>query len=189
MTDQPLADTSDGIWDDGEWISWDWINTQLEDQELRKAFPSASPDVVRIFQDLVSLAQHYKAATGRYLQIWGELGELYAEICYGLVRHKPGAQGSDGRIGNDLIEVKTLSPEKQTNTVHVKLTDRNFNKLLVVRITEDFEFSAQMTDRARLRKGSGKTRSTSGSLKPALPARLARTLGMMSSQSTSPRYL
>ena len=47
MTDQPLADTSDGVWDDGEWISWDWINAQLEDQELRKAFPSASPDVVR----------------------------------------------------------------------------------------------------------------------------------------------
>jgi len=157
MTDQPLTDTSDGIWDDGEWISWDWINTQLEDQELREAFPSANPGVVRIFQDLVSLAQTYKEATGRYLQIWGELGELYAEISYGLVRHKPGTQGSDGRIGNDWIEVKTISPEKQTNTVHVKLTGRNFNKLLVVRITEDFVFIARMLDRAQLQKGSGKT--------------------------------
>lgn len=26
MTGQKLNDPSDGIWDDGEWISWDWIN-------------------------------------------------------------------------------------------------------------------------------------------------------------------
>jgi hypothetical protein len=156
MTGKPLADSSDGIWDDGEWISWEWINTQIEEQELRKAFPDANPDAVRIFQDLVSLAQHYEEVTGRYLQIWGELGELYAEIFYGLVRHKPGTQGSDGRIGNDWIEVKTISPEKQTNTVDVKLTGRNFNKLLVVRITEDFEFMARMIDRAHLGKKGGK---------------------------------
>ena len=34
MTGRPLKDTSEGIWDDGEWISWDWINSQLADQEL-----------------------------------------------------------------------------------------------------------------------------------------------------------
>lgn len=155
MTGLPLSDASEGVWDDGEWISWDWINSQLEDQEIRKAYPKASPDVVRIFRELVSLAQDYKFATGRYLQIWGELGELYAEITYGVARHKPGTKGSDGRIGNDWIEVKTISPEKLTDTVLVKRAG-NFNKLLVVRITEGFEFTARMVDRALLRKGSGK---------------------------------
>jgi hypothetical protein len=33
MTDRDYADFSDGIWDDGEWTSWDWINTQLDEQE------------------------------------------------------------------------------------------------------------------------------------------------------------
>jgi len=155
MTGRPLADSSEGVWDDGEWISWDWINSQLEDQELRKLYPSSSPDVVRIFQELVSLAHDYKEATGRYLQIWGELGELYAEIAFGVVRHKPSTQGSDGRIGNDWIEVKTISPEKLTDTVLVKRAG-NFNKLLVVRITDDFEFTARMIDRALLRKGPGR---------------------------------
>src|SRR5690349_9613042 len=110
MTGRPLHDTSEGIYDDGEWISWAWIKDQIEDQELKHEYPkAASLEVVRIFRDLVDLASAYRRATGRYLQIWGELGELYAEIEYGIVRHRPGTQGSDGRLGNDWIEVKTIS--------------------------------------------------------------------------------
>lgn len=120
MTGRPLRDYSEGIYDDGEWISWDWINGQIADQELQSEFPKANVEVVKIFQDLVSIAEAYKQETGRYLQIWGELGELYAEIAYGLARHRPGTQGSDGRIGNDWIEVKTISPEKHGATIQVK---------------------------------------------------------------------
>lgn len=36
-----MTGASDGIWDDSEWISWDWINQQLHDQGLRKEFPKA----------------------------------------------------------------------------------------------------------------------------------------------------
>lgn len=155
MTGQPLRDTSDGIYDDGEWISWDWINGHIADQELRGEFPNANLQVVKIFQDLVALAEAYKFETGRYLQIWGELGELYAEIKFGVVRHRPGTQGSDGRMGNDWVEVKTISPEKLSEAIHVKRAG-NFNKLLVVKISEDFEFDARLIDRKLLRKGSGK---------------------------------
>jgi len=88
MTGQPLRDSSDGIYDDGEWISWDWINRHLTDQELRGEFPNANLQVVKIFQDLVALAEAYKQETGRYLQIWGKLGELYAEIKVGVVRRR-----------------------------------------------------------------------------------------------------
>ena len=198
MTGQPLRDTSDGIYDDGEWISWDWINGHIADQELRGdlgagqrgqrldvdhalndalaerehlvevaerdervggelrgEFPNANLEVVKIFQELVALADAYKRETGRYLQIWGELGELYAEIKFGVVRHQPGTQGSDGRIGNDWVEVKTISPEKLNEVIQVKRAG-NFNKLLVVKISEDFEFDARLIDRKLLRKGKGK---------------------------------
>ena len=151
MTGRPIRDISDGIWDDGEWISWDWINGQLADQELQREYPKANLEVVKIFEDLVALAQAYKLTTGRYLQIWGELGELYAEIKFGVVRHRPGTPGSDGRIGNDWIEVKTISPEKASETIHVKRAG-NFNKLLVVKISEEFEFQARIIDRRALKK-------------------------------------
>jgi len=155
MTGMPLKDSSEGIWDDGEWISWDWINGQLADQELQAEYPQASLAVVRVFEDLVAAAQEYKEATGRYLQIWGELGELYAEIKFGIVRHAPGTQGSDGRLGNDWVEVKTISPEKTAETIQVKRAG-NFNKLLVVKISEEFEFEAKIIDRKKLGKGKGK---------------------------------
>lgn len=155
MTGRPLQDTSEGIYDDGEWISWDWINGQIADQELRAQYPLARLEVVRIFEDLVETAAAYKQCTGRYLQIWGELGELYAEIKYGVVRHRPGTPGSDGRLGNDWIEVKTISPEKLNNTVHVKRAG-NFNKLLVVRIDAEFGFTSRMIERRALGHGKGK---------------------------------
>lgn len=155
MTGKPMKDSSDGIWDDGEWISWDWINDQLAEQELKAEYPQANLAVVRVFEDLVIAAQEYKEETGRYLQIWGELGELYAEIKFGIIRHPPGTQGSDGRLGNDWVEVKTISPEKATETIQVKRAG-NFNKLLVVKISEEFEFEAKLISRKSLGKGKGK---------------------------------
>lgn len=155
MTGQEYPDFSDGVWDDGEWISWDWINQQIYDRELREQYPAADPVLIDIFERLVEAAVNHKEHTGNYLQIWGELGELYAEIKFGLKRHRPKTQGSDGRLGNDFVEVKTISPEKSTAKVEVKRSG-NFNKLLVVRITEDFVFEARMIDRKSLGKGQGK---------------------------------
>lgn len=155
MTGQQLNDPSDGIWDDGEWISWDYINQHIYESELREAYPLASSELVTVFEDLVNVALEYKAITGRYLQIWGELGELYAEIKYGIKRHKPMTQGSDGKLGNDFVEVKTISPEKGNGQVQVKRAG-NFNKLLVVKISEDFEFESRMIDRKTMKKGEGK---------------------------------
>lgn len=116
--------------------------------------------MIEVFDDLVDAAMQYKALTGRYLQIWGELGELYAEIKFGIKRHPPNAQGSDGKLGNDYVEVKTISPEKGANKVQVKRAG-NFNKLLVVKINKDFEFEAKMVERRVLAKGKGKHASIS----------------------------
>ena len=92
--------------------------------------------------------------TGRHLPIFGELGELYAELKYGIKRHRPHAQGSDGRLGNDFVEVKTITPLKGEQKVSVKRSG-HFNKLVVVKISTDYEFEARLVSRTMLGKGNG----------------------------------
>lgn len=114
-----------------------------------------NPELVTIFKSLVENAESFYSLTNRYLQIWGELGELYAEIEYGIKRHKSNTRGSDGKLGNDFIEVKTISPEKNKDQVKVKRAG-NFNKLLIVKIAKDFTFKGQLIARKDLSKGEGK---------------------------------
>ena len=155
FTGRPINDFSDGIWDDGEWISWDYIYTLQEPSESGPTPPVADKELRDIFEVLVHTAAAYKEHTGRYLDIFGELGELYAEIQLGLKRHKLNTPGSDGCLGRDFVEVKTISPLKQDNKVRVKRSG-NFNKLYVVKISENFFFEAKMIDRRFLKKGEGK---------------------------------
>lgn len=131
---------------------WEW--QLVEEKEIPFDHSMPDPELVIIFDSLVESARSYYELTGRYLQIWGELGELYAEVEYGIVRHKPHTRGSDGRLGNDFIEIKTISPEKSGEKVQVKRAG-NFNKLLVVKITEDFAFEGRIIARKKLSKGDG----------------------------------
>jgi hypothetical protein len=156
---------NDGVWDDGEWISWDYINHHVYLNDLRDTYPEADLEVVAVFEDLVANAIDYKALTGRHLAIFGELGELYAEIKFGIKRHRVGAPGSDGRLGNDFVEVKTISPIKNSDKVQVKRAG-NFNKLVVVKIDENYKFEARMIRRKQLSKGEGKHASVSWSKLP-----------------------
>jgi hypothetical protein len=128
---------------------WEWAPVHKQETDL-----NIDPELIFIFESLVESAESYYQLTGRYLQIWGELGELFAEARYGVKRHKPHAMGSDGRLGNDFIEIKTISPEKGGEKVQVKLAG-NFNKLLIVKISENFEFEGRLFDRKNL-KGGGK---------------------------------
>ena len=88
------------------------------------------------------------------------MGGVYAGIEYGIERRRPGMAGSDGRMGNDWVEIKTISPEKGKGKVVVKRAG-NFNKLLVVKIDESFRFESRMIDRKKLGKGKGKNASYS----------------------------
>jgi len=160
-----LGDSSEGIWEDGEWISWDDINKHIHAEERQKAFPSAEPALIDLFDRLVEIAGEYKITTGRYLPLFGELGELYAEITYGIKRNPPHAPGSDGKLGNDFVEVKTISPDKRRHKVHVKRAG-NFSKLVVVRISPDFAFEARMIPRSALKKGGGRRASISWTMMP-----------------------
>lgn len=110
----------------------------------------------QIFNSLIENAKEYYSLTGRYLQIWGELGELYAELEYGLKRHKDvNHEGSDGFINGKLVEVKTISPLKQHNQVVVKKKG-SFEQLLIVRISKNFEFKAKLISRDKLNGTTGK---------------------------------
>src|SRR6187551_393128 len=113
MTGRHFSDSSEGIWDDGEWISWAYIGHQIYEQDRTAEFPAASQEMLDLFDNMVDAAREYKKITGRYLPLFGELGELYAEIKVGIKRHAPRSEGSDGKIGDDFIEVKTISPEKR----------------------------------------------------------------------------
>ena len=126
--------------------------SKLHEQELREQYPHADAPLIDVFERLLDVAADHKALTGSYLQIWGE---LYAEIKFGVKRHRPHTRGSDGKLGNDFVEVKTISPEKTADCVHVKRAG-NFSKLLVVKISAHFDFEARMVDRRVLGKGKGK---------------------------------
>ena len=153
------------FWIDGEWLGWDSIIdpeetrysrlAELErEAELRLKYPNADPTLVPYFQDLLTLAEAYFRDTGQHLNVYGDIGELFGAIMYGIKLHKNHAQGSDGRLGNDFVEIKTISPINSKEKTSVRL-DRHFSKLLVVRIDDDFEVSGRLVRRANLPKKAG----------------------------------
>lgn len=142
------------FWDDGEWVTWSEIDEHIRHKEWRARYPDADLSVVSIFEALISAAQDYHELTGRHLQVYGDIGELFGVITHGLRLHRNYAQGSDGRIGNDLVEVKTITPFKGSACVTLNLA-RNFSKILVVRINRDFEVAGRLVARRDLPKVKG----------------------------------
>lgn len=142
------------FWDDGEWVSWDEIDEQIQHKEWRARYPNADLSLVPIFTDLIATAEEYFHLTGKHLQVYGDIGELYGAITYGIKLNKNYAKGSDGRLGNEFVEVKTITPFKNKDVVELNLK-RNFSKVLVVKITADFEISGRLINRKSLRKSKG----------------------------------
>lgn len=142
------------IWDDGEWVSWGDINQQIQYKEWRAKYPNSDLSLVSFFEDLLGLAEEYHRQTDRHLQVYGDIGELFGAITYGIRLHKNYAEGSDGRLGDDFVEVKTITPFNGRDAVAVKL-NRNFSKLFIVKINADFEISGRMIDRKNLPRRRG----------------------------------
>lgn len=142
------------LYDDGEWITWTEINSHLARLEFEARYPKFNFDLVPIFQDLLAVAQSYHSLTGSHLQVYGDLGELYGAITHGIKLHRNYAQGSDGRLGDDFVEVKTITPFKRNNTVTLNLKG-NFSKVLIVKIDSEFEISGKLIDRKELPKAKG----------------------------------
>ena len=147
----------DGICDEGEWISWDWINKQIEAQErvsaelpIQQAKP-LSPMLTRLIAD----AKGYHRRHGKVSRSLGELGEQYVAEQFGMVRHKRCAQGSDGRIGDQFVEVKTITPGKKKQQICVKRAG-HFSLLAIVRIDGNYNFEARLIDPRHIHKGGGR---------------------------------
>jgi hypothetical protein len=151
------------------YITREWIEGELQDQspdlpkslkpkeafKSRDGFPFSVIEQAEILQDLVDCADRHFRNTGRYLQMWGELGEIYAEVKFGLRRHGTHHAGSDGTIDGKLVEIKTISPEKASDQVVVK-SQGAFKQLLIVRIDENFEFTSKLINRDELAGRGGR---------------------------------
>lgn len=140
------------FYDDGEWVTWSEINEQIRYQEWAAKYPNAIRSMIPYFEGLLSLAESYHLDTGLHLSVYGDIGELFGAITYGIKLNKTYAQGSDGRIGNDHVEIKTITPFKGKDEVIVDML-RNFNKILVVKINPEFQISGRMIDRKQLPRG------------------------------------
>jgi hypothetical protein len=143
------------FYDDGEWVTWSEIDKQQRHKEWGARYPSAKRSVIPYFEDLVSLAESYHLETGLHLSVYGDIGELFGAITYGIELNKTYAQGSDGRLGNDHVEIKTITPFKTKDVVVVDTT-RHFSKLLVVKINQEFQVAGRMIDRKLLPKRAGR---------------------------------
>ncbi|WP_170787069.1 hypothetical protein [Ruegeria lacuscaerulensis] len=155
------------FWIDGEWISWDSIIdpdevrysrlAELErEAELRHRYPKADLTLVPYFHDLLALAQSYFNDTGQHLNVYGDIGELFGAIMYGIKLHNNHAKGSDGRMGDDFVEIKTIAPTNTKEQTSVRLDDRHFSTLLVVKIDADFNVSGRLIKRTNLPRRDSK---------------------------------
>lgn len=156
-------------WDE-IYISSQWIDAELQNQSAddpeslkpkeqfcsRDGFPFSVLEQAEIFEDLVDCAKRHFSNTGRYLQVWGELGEIYAEVKFGLRRHGTHKAGSDGTIDGKLVEVKTISPESNGRGSVLVKRQGDFEQLLIVRINQNFQFTGKLIDRSTLAEGSGR---------------------------------
>jgi hypothetical protein len=160
MTGIPIRDSGDGIWDDGEWISWEWINRQIEDQETGRDEIEVEDSFVEDEQPfdwelccMIREAIDSERRSGETSLLWGRIGELYAAERFGLTLSRNNTQGHDGRLGNDLVEIKTITPRKRKPFVRAKRAG-NFSMLAVIRVRPDHQFEARMVRRDRLPKGN-----------------------------------
>ena len=106
----------------------------------------------RTFETMRRAARDFHRERDEYLTIYGDLGEVFAMLVLGMVPNRRHAKGSDGRVGNDQVEVKTITPQSKSQAVGVR-QDRAFNKLFVVRVTQQHRVSGRLLDRSMLKFG------------------------------------
>lgn len=160
MTGAEIRDSGDGVWDDGEWMSWAWINSQLEPEEIDivdeariEEDESPEPSAELLFR-IVDARSHYENTLDEISLDWGPIGEDYVAECFGVTLCRRQTEGHDGRWGDHLIEIKTITPHKRRAFVTVKRSG-NFSILTVVRITKNNELAVRFVRRDRLPPGNG----------------------------------
>ena len=169
MTGIPIRDSGDGIWEDGEWISWAYINQYIEDDEESGEIPLAvspakpvpvsepiarvEPQGAELLVLLLDAIAHSANSPGPS-PLWGRIGELYVAERFGVQLTKAHTQGHDGRLGHDHVEIKTITPTKKRAFVTVKRAG-NFNFLAVVRVDDNYQLDARLISKDKLPAGNG----------------------------------
>jgi hypothetical protein len=164
MTGLEIRDSDDGIWDDGEWIGWAWINDQLaaqesgrpvEELEIEEDFEAEAPEPsAELLWRILAAKNHYEHTLNEISPDWGPIGEAYLAECFDVKLCSRHTEGHDGRWGDDLVEIKTITPHKRRAFVTVK-RGGNFSILAVVRITTDSELAVRFVRREQLPRGNG----------------------------------
>lgn len=149
MTGIEIRDPGDGIWDDGEWLSWAYINPLIQEQLEEPENFTRGGDLKFEPGAEVSLLLVEAIIGGPTSPLWGKLGERYAAERLGVKLSRDHAQGHDGHLGHELVEVKTITRGKRNAEVRVK-TAGNFSLLVVVRVTDDFELLIRSIRREHL---------------------------------------
>lgn len=152
-------------WADDEWHSWDHFGPAEDEidealvgeiechSDIRRQYPNVDLAVLPHFRELLALARWYFEDTGRHLAVYGDIGELFGAAFFGIRLNRNCTQGSDGRIGNDFVEIKTFAPMNTNSRIRVRLEDRNFSRLLAVKIDNRFSVTGRMITRRALIHG------------------------------------
>src|SRR4051794_21561767 len=115
-----IADIGAELWKPGPLLDFVYYYDvdQYEISPLRKRKHKVTPKLLNDFKDRLDEARGRKL-TGRPLSdALGELGEYFASIMFGIALHDdPHLKGSDGTLGKDLVEVKTITPAKKHDIV------------------------------------------------------------------------
>ncbi|AOS43258.1 hypothetical protein Verru16b_00301 [Lacunisphaera limnophila] len=169
MTGVEIRNSGDGVWDDGEWISWAYINEQLDLQENGPApelvvedggsaddiEPDSKEPDIELLNRIRAARNHFENTLDQISPDWGRIGEDYVAQQFGVKLSRMYTQGHDGRWGDELVEIKTITPHKHRPFVRVKLTG-NFNILAIVKIAADDTLDVRFISRSKLPAGTGR---------------------------------
>lgn len=130
-------------WDSGDWINWHRSSEGLDDRPCSaaaEADPLARLTALNV--SLLRAAKTYYTLTGKHLDVYQTIAEVYAAIHFDLPIGTTGQQ--DGKI-----KLLHLPPHGPHNSVDVDLSDA-FDLLIVVRIKDNFTLEARTTRRQSL---------------------------------------
>ena len=136
-----MIDTETGTREEPRWLHWDNVTDSVRRNE-GAAPHSADPEIVALFDELLAAAKSYRELTGLHLDVFQELGELYAEIHYGVGCNRKGAVRGTGGIA--VRTIKTTAPKVSLRGIE------GLDRLLVIRISDDYVFEAKVASRQHL---------------------------------------
>ena len=123
--------------------------SSLDPNFIAKETPVATPGEIKA---LTVKALKEEGRTGCACRLWGRVGELCVALLFGVRLCRRNVQGHDGRLGNDFVEIKTITPRKRKPFVRAKRAG-NFSQLAVVRVYDDLTLQILVVPRDRLPTG------------------------------------